>query len=340
MVSCIGFDITWNFGSNIFLLLTNIFVNETIMKTFFVLTSSILLLASAIGVSFILRIYRLSGYKMRFSRLIRSFYYFLIALFSIYNGYTCHMVDIEYYGISFYQMDISLILMIVVLYIPVVFLILYIYKKSIKQALNKTRYKITYFSGLWVMLLIFMRFGYLSFYSIFHSNLLFELINYGTAGILISTVLFVWKYPYYIRSLCIYFNLKSLYIIKNNGITLFFHNFNKQFKDLNYVDEFVTGGFINCLAEGLKKSINIDGNVNSITIGDFTLLFTWGKYVIGLLLVSEPTNMMTQKLVTYINKFEDIYDRKLKRWTGDISIFKKPESEVYNLISEIFNEPK
>jgi hypothetical protein len=184
----------------------------------------------------------------------------------------------------------------------------------------------------------FVYHGFGSIFPILYINEIYSVINWITGVVLIILFIFVIKYPRFIESFTTYFNIKSVYLIKNSGVLIYYKNFKKtnDAVDLMYSDEFVMAGFINTLSSGLKKVINIDGKINSICVGNHDLLFTYGDEVIGVLLVSKGNKKLSNRLIEFVNEFERIYKNQLVRWNGDVSIFKQPGSDLKKLIFKLF----
>jgi hypothetical protein len=163
-------------------------------------------------------------------------------------------------------------------------------------------------------------------------------MNWTTVVLLGIAIVLIFKAMGDITSMILNLSVKSIYIIMNSGVTLYYKNFTSDDDQKTYIDEFISGGFINALTSGLKKAINIKNTeIKKITIGNNTLLFTYSTYVIGLLLVSEITDPMIEYLSKLVSNFEEVYEDKLVHWSGDVSIFKKEDSEVNKLVNKVFS---
>ena len=115
--------------------------------------------------------------------------------------------------------------------------------------------------------------------------------------------------------------------------------FEFDFQKVDYQDPFtpkkvLLGGFIYAINKELKRMLEISRDINTIDVGDSTLLFKHGKYVFGILIVTEYTKLVIEQLNIFVEKFENSYEKELENWTGDLSVttFEKIQSWV----NEIF----
>ncbi|TFF85644.1 MAG: hypothetical protein EU551_03570 [Promethearchaeota archaeon] len=163
------------------------------------------------------------------------------------------------------------------------------------------------------------------------------IINIICISLLVFELFIIFKYPNFAETLGIYFSVKSLYIIRKTGRTLFTHNFKKldNDEDLVYSDTFMIGGFISSLGNGLKKAIQLEGEPSLIDIGDYKLLFKYGKFLIGVLLITAVNEKLKSKLEEFISKFEEYYESK------DIELDRfihEHDEDLNNLVDEIFGK--
>jgi hypothetical protein len=165
------------------------------------------------------------------------------------------------------------------------------------------------------------------------------IVNILCISLLLFETFLIFRYPNFAEDLGIYYSVKSLYIITKTGRTLFNYNFKKsetQDEDLVYSDEFMIGGFISSLGNGLKKAIQLEGEPSLIDLGDYKLLFKYGEIVIGVLLITTAVNEKLKSILDrFISKFEAYY--KSKNVVLDRLIHEDDE-KLNNMVSGIFGK--
>ncbi|MBD3230966.1 MAG: hypothetical protein GF329_22495 [Candidatus Lokiarchaeota archaeon] len=309
--TCFGLEMACSYGNLLVSIFTGI-INPPWYRYVFVLTFALIMLSVAAEISLILKFYEYSDHKVKYSFLHRLFYFFLVIILSIYAGFTFYRVDFIENGFSLHQINLMLLILLAVIYIPISVIILILYRKSIKGIRNKSLIYPMHVAIFLTSFSTFDRFSYFGFYNIIPDYNIFVLINIICVFILVFTLIFMFIYPDFAESLGIYFSVKSIYLITKSGRTIFSHNFKNNSDNNNLInsDEFMIGGFISAMSSGLEKAIKLKGKINKLSIGNIKLLFNDGENIIGVLIVNEANERLLHTLMDFVNQFEKLYDNE------------------------------
>ncbi|NHI94530.1 MAG: hypothetical protein EAX96_18710 [Candidatus Lokiarchaeota archaeon] len=145
--------------------------------------------------------------------------------------------------------------------------------------------------------------------------------------ILLNLALFI-KNP----KILIYFGsvlgTKSIYIIRNNGMTIY----NKDFTTSTVIDKtdktrinLLIGGFVYAISHGIREIIKreYETNLKSMNFGVIKLVFGYGEKVFGVLFTTSMNEYLQKRLTQFIEKFEDDNGEMLESWIGDITYMSK-----------------
>ena len=126
--------------------------------------------------------------------------------------------------------------------------------------------------------------------------------------------------------------LKSLFLINNAGICLYYKIFNEQ-KEL--MDEQLISAALSSINIVLKEMTKSEENIGGVSVikkkGENVIIYQ-GKFISGVLYTTEELNFPKIVLNLFVEKFEMLYQNILLDWKGDLDIFKPTEK----IINEIF----
>lgn len=113
------------------------------------------------------------------------------------------------------------------------------------------------------------------------------------------------------------------YLISDNGISLFNHDFRQKGTIPN--EDLVTGGLSGLQA--LLKEISLsEKNIEVVNHGDIQIIFHYGKYSNAVLFVKQDLNVLREKLASFHLRFENINSDVLENWSGEVSRLKGLET--------------
>lgn len=313
------------------------FIDITLDRSLFA-TKFVLLF---VGIAAVIRVVhilnRQSGNRIKYEALIRYLIITLIVIFSIYNLFT--FVPVEILGLpGFYVLEIDRIIYIIIIIISIL-LVLYTTIKLI-QIIDKIRDK-TIVRPFLIIIFLFSALVLERFYSIGHlfvdrSSTLLILELSILASIAVSSLVMFLKNPTLFEMISTYFCVKSIYlIIKKGGQLIYGHDFQREIESETIDQEFLLlGGFIYAVSQGLEATLNLSGDLELIEVENNYLLFSSGKYILGLAFVTENFPTLKLKLILLLQRFETYFENSLKDWKGDLSKFNL--KTVDNWVSEIF----
>ena len=107
------------------------------------------------------------------------------------------------------------------------------------------------------------------------------------------------------------FAFKSIFLIKNNGQTIYSHEFQQmlsQTKDKKTIN-YLLGGFIYALSHGIKEIVKHDygSALRSMDFGTFKMLFYYTDQLFGVLFATTSNNLMYNKLKNFVDAFEQTF---------------------------------
>ncbi len=119
------------------------------------------------------------------------------------------------------------------------------------------------------------------------------------------------KYPELLVQIGSSFAYKSLYILRNNGQTIYTYEFeaSDELKDDNMI-RYLIGGFLYAISHGIKEIIKEEYNtiLRTMDFGKLKMQFYYGKKVFGLLFTREANNQIYNKLNNFIDEFEELFE--------------------------------
>ena len=277
-----------------------------------------------------------SGHKVEKNLYIRIVYLACVVIFSVLNVYTYYPAYVlDEFGYYSYMVEPNLRYIIYFVYLPLCVLVLTQTGLLLKEVKNKQYRKELFFAIIPLALIVLERLQIMGYSYPGSGTINRYIIDYlFILIIMICLCIFILKYPDFFEAVSSYFSVKSIYLIKKNGILIYQYDFREEQKEFELTSrQLLIGGFIYTLTSGLKKTFNV-GDIDSINVGDITLIFKYGEHILGILFLSEYTAILEKKLSMFIDIFEFSYQEELKNWKGDVTIYEK--GRLTNWITEIF----
>jgi hypothetical protein len=120
-----------------------------------------------------------------------------------------------------------------------------------------------------------------------------------------------------------------LIITNKNGITLYSHEFQKNFTD---IDENLIGGALNALSVVFMEVFKTSHTLKQIKMKDRVILFQTSNQISVALIVSKSTFLLQQTLYSFSNAFIAKYKEILNNWEGNLDVFE----DIDNMIRYYF----
>lgn len=145
-------------------------------------------------------------------------------------------------------------------------------------------------------------------YAIFFSLGLRTLAFYFLIASEIAGIIFLVKKHNFLAQIHSTFAYKSLYVIRNNGQTIYSHEFERiidGMKDTKTI-QYLIGGFIYAITHGIKEIIKeeYETYLRVMDFGKLKMLFYYGEAVFGVLFSKESNKVIYNRLEQFINQFE------------------------------------
>ncbi|TFF89530.1 MAG: hypothetical protein EU549_00225 [Promethearchaeota archaeon] len=119
-----------------------------------------------------------------------------------------------------------------------------------------------------------------------------------------------------------------LVIEDNSGLSLVEHGFKDKRLDPDLIS-----GFLTAIQSFGMELTTAPTEMKKLAYKNFEIEINVGDYIRAALFLSGPcSNFLVKKLVEFINKFEQAFEKPLKNWTGDISKFE----DAPQLVKEVF----
>ncbi len=311
--------------------------NENIDTNGFGMKVFLILLAFSIIIRIIIKYSEISGHKTEKDLQIRIFYVLAMILFSVLNIFTFYpTIFYEESGFFVYNVNFILGLHIYGIYIALFIFIMRRSKIILNEIKNEEVKKHVVIPLISIGTLTFERsfsIGYLSpiiesYYIIIIDYLLLTLI-------LFFLCLFIFKYPDTMEVISTYFSIKSVYLVRSNGSLIYEFDFQKEIPKYPFSPKrLILAGFVYAVSQGFKTVLEFDSEIDTINFGKETLLFKHGKYLFGVLYITETSPSIVKKLTRFIRQFEDYYDKELKEWKGSLSFLE--HDKIKNWIYKCF----
>ena len=297
-------------------------IDPFINKFLFIISTFLILFGIFTAFQALLIFNRQSGHEIPKESFIKYSYLATIAVISIFNIF----MAIEIYSPELgYIYQLHPILIIATIAVQILLLIFVI---------ARTR---TYLREITNKKLVFQLVLFLSFFTALSVERCFSLVYFLLlpnpfyiyiidlsilAFFLVIGFILLLKNPVFLEAISTYFCVKSIHILrKKGGQVVFRHDFQQTDRSDLVPDQLLLGGFIYAVTSGLEATLKVSGKMEEIKVGDITILFKHGKYVLGIEFVTENTPTLHLKLLQFMQKFESYYSPVLEDWTGDLSQF-------------------
>ena len=200
---------------------------------------------------------------------------------------------------------------------------------------NKRMKRQTILAAIYLGFFLLNRFGIIGFLQIGQISL-FSMTNQLITLLILHVVglLFIFIYADFFDSVSSHFCVKSIYILKNTGEMLCGYNFHEEESEILITsDQVLLIDFIYAISNGLKIALNLDKNVDEVEIGDRTIIIKHSVKLIIVLLVSDHSEKIHQRVVAVIKDFEENYKNELDNWKENISKFhsEKTQEILFNI---------
>jgi hypothetical protein len=122
--------------------------------------------------------------------------------------------------------------------------------------------------------------------------------------------------------------IETVFLVNNAGLCLYY----KYFKEIDLINENLISAAILSINVMLKEMIGQDnGNISIFKKEHETVVIYPGKFLTGVLYISE--DLMTPRLLlkNFVDKFEQIYRNILLDWDGETRIFNQAEIIVKDI---------
>jgi hypothetical protein len=146
------------------------------------------------------------------------------------------------------------------------------------------------------------------------------IVYFFLIGALVLGIILNRAYPNLLVEMAHKFAFKTLFIIRNNGQTIFSHEFAPIVPGIKEKDKisYLIGGFIYAISHGIKEVIRqeYDTSLRTMDFGTLKMLFYYGNQVFGILFSRETNTVIYDKLKNFIDKFEIAFPEIIENTTG------------------------
>ncbi|MFX1297623.1 MAG: hypothetical protein ACFFD2_22590, partial [Promethearchaeota archaeon] len=140
-------------------------------------------------------------------------------------------------------------------------------------------------------------------------------------GTLICLILVNYFEPQIFTKFWSYFAIVSIYIIKNDGRTLFSYDFVKKTKEESLsIETFLIGGFIYAITHGIEEITKIKTPIKLIDLEKIKLAFFFGEHSFSILFTREINDQIYEKLKGFMTEFENNFATIITEWDGRIEL--------------------
>jgi hypothetical protein len=212
----------------------------------------------------------------------------------------------------------------VLILIPIIYVTTLAFKKFLKVYEQRFRTALIIF---FVSLFLYVMSQYLTFF-------LME-TRIFSAFLLVATCIFgvyiFKKDPNFLVRIGTSFAFKTIFLIKNNGQTIYSHEFapmlsqTKDQKTINYL----IGGFIYALSHGIKEIVKHDYGtaLRSMDFGTFKMLFYYTEHLFGVLFATTHNNIIYNKLKNFVDAFEQTFPDLVSDQNFTVVLEEQPSDE-------------
>ncbi|NVM27411.1 MAG: hypothetical protein HWN65_01105 [Candidatus Helarchaeota archaeon] len=113
--------------------------------------------------------------------------------------------------------------------------------------------------------------------------------------------------------------LRHFFVIHQSGVSV--ANYNYAQEGDRKRDELLMAGGLASISKVISSLIDSEKQLDMVDHGDVILLFDYGKYLINVLIVEEPLEILRVKLKKFTEAIEIIYEDELAEWDGDLQRF-------------------
>lgn len=122
--------------------------------------------------------------------------------------------------------------------------------------------------------------------------------------------------------------MDSIHIMMSDGRSVFTHTFTEE----STVEPALVSGLFSAITSFAKETVKSEQRLRTIDHGDVVLLIEYGLYVFSAIFADKNSVELRNKLIQFINIFEEKHKAELDGWLGDTS----PFADDWMLINEIF----
>jgi len=272
--------------------------------------------------------------KILIAMYLSIFYTIITILFSLNFNFVKTIEGHLYFGLDF-ESPLLLIVVIIAFCLPIIHLGAISVKKFLKVYEESLRYPLIGFLAAFAFLISSM-FLVIDFIEI-RITIYYFLISALILGLILNR-----KYPSLLVDLAHKFAFKTLFIIHNNGQTIFSHQFaplSPETKEKNEIG-YLVGGFIYALTHGIKEIVKTEyeTNLRIMDFGKLKMLFYYGNQIFGVLFSREANSVIYNRLQKFIDKFEDVFPNLIQNPTEIIlegQIIKEADKETIKDIQDL-----
>lgn len=113
--------------------------------------------------------------------------------------------------------------------------------------------------------------------------------------------------------------LKHFFVIHQSGVSVANYNYAQEGDGKR--DELLMAGGLASISKVISSLIDSEKQLDMVDHGDVLLLFDYGKYLINVLIVEEPLEILRVKLKKFTEAIEIIYEDELAEWDGNLERF-------------------
>ncbi|NVM00949.1 MAG: hypothetical protein HWN67_01315 [Candidatus Helarchaeota archaeon] len=335
---CVGAGIFWE-SSRLFLAFSYHIFYEVLDGFFFLLKSFSAFLGAFVLLELAIKIINKSGLGSKYYNIIRIVYIMIVPLITLFIFYTNIRIGPDGLGLYEYQVNQVMVPLFYIFYLPVAIFMFLEIRKIQALIKNKKTIKIYNLFIIFLVLAVFDRFFAIN-YTYYYGNSVPAIFSNFCLKLIytISIFILLFKFGNFIEFIGVYFDIKTIYLINNKGMTIYTYNFQYGGKDLiTSSRDLVLGGFMYAISRGLKHIIEATGELETIKIGNKSVIFTQGNYLFGALFATESTPILKDKLVLFVKNVEDKYKTIFEQEKGEyLIIMKSPEHNLDEIVWEIF----
>lgn len=120
--------------------------------------------------------------------------------------------------------------------------------------------------------------------------------------------------------------LVRMFVIESGGLLVYYHHF----VEVVQTNEVLTAAGISGIQSLLQEVTNTEGGINTLSIGDYEILFSHGDTFSTVLVANKPYRVLSDKVEEFTITFHRVFGRTLQHYSGDI--------EIFNSADEILDE--